>query len=182
MFFPQCVLPGSEMTAGDFHLKEGEIRNCPPPEIFILPTKHSWELPMPLPSSRSPLSLETIPWEIIWGDSRQRSNMLRLFSGQRDAETCWESSVCNAHMSSDVSSPYRVTLVTAGSRMTLRLASIWTRFGPVWSRRRPIHIWAPLGLKLFPAHTINLTWHWVRSGKNQWDQPAVALIFLHQCF
>ena len=63
MFFLSVFCP-REMTAGDFHLKEGRSGIAPQPEIFILPTKHSWEPKMPLSSSRSPLSSETIPWEL----------------------------------------------------------------------------------------------------------------------
>ena len=73
MFFPQRVLPGTEMTGGDLHLKEREIRNCPrslnfPPNIRENP-----------PSSRSSRSPHFFHgnWSIIWADSLQRSNMLK---------------------------------------------------------------------------------------------------------
>ena len=73
MFFPPCVLPGTEMTGGDLHLKEREIRNWPrslnfPPNIRENP-----------PSSRSSRSPHFFHgnWSIIWADSLQRSNMLK---------------------------------------------------------------------------------------------------------
>ena len=82
MFFPQRVLPGTEMTAWDLHLKEREIRNWPrslnfPPNIRENP-----------PSSRSSRSPHFFHgnWSIIWADSLQRSNMLKWLSSQRDAD------------------------------------------------------------------------------------------------
>ena len=73
VFFPQRVLPGREMTGGDLHLKEREIRNWPrslnfPPNIRENP-----------PSSRSSRSPHFFHgnWSIIWADSLQRSNMLK---------------------------------------------------------------------------------------------------------
>ena len=91
IFFPHiCFARQKEMTAGDFHLKEREIRNCP--------RQRSLYFPQTFVGTQNALVIITVTalfgdnsmgtQRIIWGDTRQGSNMLRLFSGQRDAETC----------------------------------------------------------------------------------------------
>ena len=80
------------MTAGDFHLKEGEIMNCPPPSRDLYTSHQTF---VGTPNALVIIAVTGLfrdnsmgTQEMIWGDSQQRSNMLKLYSGQRNAEIC----------------------------------------------------------------------------------------------
>ena len=89
MFFLSVFCP-REMTAGDFHLKEGRSGIAPNQRSLYFPPNIRGNPKCPchhhghrsLPRQFHGNSKDNL------GDTRQGSNMLKWFSGQRDAETC----------------------------------------------------------------------------------------------